>query len=75
MKALENVSASDEAGDFVTKKTEPNMQDFQQQVEIGQMKTSESPGELEELNKNVSKYFFECSAPSQNVISRFFFIS
>ena len=58
MKALENVSASDEAGDFVAKKTEPNMQDFQQQVEIGQMKTSESAGELEELNKNVSKYFF-----------------
>ena len=56
MKALENGSASDEAGDFVTKKSEPDMQDFQQQVEIGQMKTSESAGELEELNKNVRKY-------------------
>ena len=51
MKALENGSASGQARDFVTKETEQNMQ-----VEIGQMKTSESAGELEELNKNVRKY-------------------
>ena len=49
-------SAADEARDVVTKETEQNVQDFQQQVEICQMKASESDGELEELNKTVRKY-------------------
>ena len=70
MKALENCSASDQARDFVTKETEQNLEE----VAIPQMKTSESAGELEELNKTVRK-LFECSAPSDNNISRFFFIS
>ena len=57
IKALENCSASDQTRNFVTKKIGQNMQDFQQQVEICQMKTSvESVGELEELNKSVRKY-------------------
>ena len=51
MKALENCSASDQARDFVTKETEQNMEE----VAIPQMKTSESAGELEELNKTVRK--------------------
>ena len=78
IEALDNGSASDEARDVVTKETEQNVQDFQQQVEICQMKASESDGELEELNKTVRKiYLFESSAPSQNIIistSRFFSI-
>ena len=51
IKALENCSASDQARDFVTKETEQNMEE----VAIPQMKTSESAGELEELNKTVRK--------------------
>ena len=56
IEALENGSAPDEARNVVIKDTEENLQEFQQQVEIRQMKTSESDGELEELNKTVRKF-------------------
>ena len=45
------------------------MQDFQQQVEICQMKTSvESDGELEELNKSVRKYIGLKVLPNHRII-------
>ena len=75
IQALEDGSASDQARNFVRKETEQNMQDFQQQVEISQMKTFESDGELEELNKTVRKYICLNVPLSQNIISRFFYIS
>ena len=54
IEAPENGSSSDEARNI---ETVQNMQDFQQQVAIRQMKTSESVGELEELNKTVNMIF------------------